>query len=88
MLNVGLKSGRRAAAGYGTTPELLMDYIHTHATKEHWNYVEGVWKVFEDIKKAEDARDLRLQGLLFRGIWTANRHSIRHNSWKVLSSHT
>ena len=63
MLNMGLKSGRqRMADGYGATPETLMDYINTHATKEHWNYVEAVWDLFRDIKNAENERDLRLQG--------------------------
>lgn len=64
MLPFGLRSGQtRMGQSYGSTPELLMDYINTHATQDHWNLVKGIWKIFRDIKTLEDEMNMRISGV-------------------------
>jgi len=61
MLNVGNGEGPKSnlaklAGGYGLKPDQVMNWIHQHATKEDWNFVQKVWDMFGEIK--EQANDM------------------------------
>ena len=56
MLNVGTKSNLvKLAKGYDLNSSAVMDWVHQHATKEDWDFVQGIWdKVFKDLKAKSD----------------------------------
>jgi hypothetical protein len=67
MLNMGTGIGKRSnlfklAEGYHLTPDEVSAWVHTHATKEDWAFVRGVWDIFEDIKKKSDTMYRSLSG--------------------------
>jgi len=53
LLNAGNSFGAKSnlmkmAKGYGLKPEEIMAWLHQHATKEDWDWAQGVWDgVFE-----------------------------------------
>jgi predicted secreted protein len=64
MLNAGTKSNiEKMAGGYKLTPEQMMNYIHEHATKEDWIFVQRIWDdIFKEIKGHSDRMYRSLTG--------------------------
>jgi hypothetical protein len=64
MLNTGTKSNLvKLARGYGRDPADVMNWIHTVAKKEDWDFVQKVWDtVFKDIKSKSDRMYRSLTG--------------------------
>jgi hypothetical protein len=67
MLNTGTGVGKKSnlyklAKGYGLEPDQVMAWVHQHATKEDWEYVQGVWDMFKDIKSRADKMYRSLSG--------------------------
>lgn len=64
MVNVGNASNLdKLARGYHTTPEAIMDWVNTHATKEDWAYARGVWKLWDEIRDKADLMSMNLHGV-------------------------
>lgn len=77
LLNVGNDSNlTKLARGYLGTVEKgdvgraqvegfkaqVMQWLHTHATKEDWDWAQGIWNTFADIKKRSDTMYRSLTG--------------------------
>jgi hypothetical protein len=67
MLNTGTGEGKKSnlykmAKGYGLEPEQVMAWVHQHATKADWDFVQGVWGIFKDIKGRADTMYRSLSG--------------------------
>ena len=59
MLNVGSNVGAKSnlaklARGYKVKPTEIMDWVNRHATQEDWEFVQGVGKIFADLKAEAD----------------------------------
>ena len=51
----GVKSNLyKRAAGYGLKPEEVMAWLHQHATKEDWDWAQGIWDMWGTIKDKGD----------------------------------
>ena len=51
----GVKSNLyKRAAGYGLKPEEVMSWLHQHATKEDWDWAQGIWDMWGTIKDKGD----------------------------------
>jgi len=63
MLNTGNEYNlSRIAKGYGLEPTEVMGWITKHATKEEWQFVQGIWNIFKDIKDRSDTMYRGLSG--------------------------
>jgi len=63
MLNTGNSSNlAKLAKGYKIEPNDVMSWVHQHATKKDWEYVQGVWDMFADIKSKADTMYRSLTG--------------------------
>jgi hypothetical protein len=63
MLNTGNESNlRKLAGGYGLEPEQVMNWVHSVANKEDWEFVQKVWDMFKDIKSKSDTMYRSLTG--------------------------
>jgi len=50
MLNAGNHQNLKVLArGYNTTPDAVLAWIDQHATKKDWEFVQGVWDIYEGI---------------------------------------
>jgi len=63
MLNTGNSSNlAKLAKGYKIEPNDVMSWVHQHATKKDWEFVQGVWDMFSDIKSKADTMYRSLTG--------------------------
>ena len=63
MLNTGNSSNlAKLAKGYKIEPNDVMSWVHQHATKRDWEFVQGVWDMFSDIKSKADTMYRSLTG--------------------------
>lgn len=63
MLNTGNSSNlAKLAKGYKIGPNDVMSWVHQHATKRDWEFVQGVWDMFSDIKSKADTMYRSLTG--------------------------
>lgn len=64
MLNTGTQSNMvKLARGYGLEPAQVMDWIHSVAKKEDWDFVQKTWdNIFKDIKAKSDTMYRSLTG--------------------------
>jgi len=63
MLNTGNSSNlAKLAKGYKIEPNDVMSWVHQHATKRDWEFVQGVWDMFSDIKFKADTMYRSLTG--------------------------
>jgi hypothetical protein len=51
------------AHGYKLKSDDVMAWIHQNATKKDWDYVQGIWDTFKDIKKQTDTMYRSLSGV-------------------------
>jgi hypothetical protein len=64
MLNVGNTSNLdKLARGYHTTPEKIMEWVNKHATQQDWDYVQKVWKLFDEIQGKDDIIAREMSGV-------------------------
>lgn len=63
MLNTGTESNLvKMAHGYGLDSDTMLDFIHQHARKEDWEFVQGTWDMFDEIKLKADTMYRGLSG--------------------------
>jgi hypothetical protein len=63
MLNVGNDSNlTKLAVGRGLKKSQVMDWIHTVAKKEDWEFVQKVWDLFGELKAKSDTMYRSLSG--------------------------
>lgn len=63
MLNSGTESNLvKMSHGYGLDSDTMLDFIHQHARKEDWEFVQGVWDLFDEIKVKADTMYRGLSG--------------------------
>lgn len=64
MMNTGTDSNMvKMARGYKLDPKDMMNWVHQHATKADWDFVQGVWdNIFKDIKAKSDTMYRSLTG--------------------------
>ena len=63
MLNTGNSSNlAKLAKGYKIEPNDVMAWVHQHASAKDWEFVQGVWNMFADIKKKSDTMYRSLTG--------------------------
>jgi hypothetical protein len=63
MLNCGTKSNLvKLARGYHLEPGQVLKWVKENARPEEWDYVEGIWKVFEEQKARSDTMYRGLTG--------------------------
>jgi len=67
MLNMG--GGRekksnlfKLAKGYDLDVDQIVKWVNDHATKEDWDFVQGVWDIFGDLKQRGDIMYRHLNG--------------------------
>jgi hypothetical protein len=64
MLNTGNDTNLvKMAHGYKLKSDDVMAWIHQNATKKDWDYVQGIWDTFKDIKKQTDTMYRSLSGV-------------------------
>lgn len=64
MLNTGNEENLiKLATGYELNPQTIMDWVHAHATKEDWDFVQGMWDIFADLKGESDSMYRRISGI-------------------------
>lgn len=64
MLHMGSESGAaKASKGFGVSEKQLMDLIDANATKQDWQWAQGMWSLFKELKKEADAMELRDTGV-------------------------
>lgn len=65
MLNMGNESNlMKLAKGYKIdNPQMIWDFVHRHATKGDWDYVQGIWDTFARLKSESDQMYRRLSGI-------------------------
>ena len=55
MLNLGSESNARVlAGGYGLEEADIVNWVNRVATKKDWDFVQGMWDIFKDIKSRSD----------------------------------
>lgn len=63
MLNTGNSSNlAKLAKGYKIEPNDVMAWVHQHASAKDWEFVQGIWDMFADIKKKSDTMYRSLTG--------------------------
>jgi hypothetical protein len=67
LLNAGNSAGPQSnlwklARGYGLEPEEVMGWLRQHATKADWDFAQGVWDLFADLKARSDEMYRSLSG--------------------------
>ena len=69
MLNMGTESNfDKLAKGYGVTRPAIEAWVDEHATARDWGFVQGVWKLFAELKARSDTMYQNLTG----GVEAAN----------------
>lgn len=64
MLNMGNDSNMsKMARGYKIEPAEMTAWVHQHATKEDWDWAQGMWDVFKDLKDEADVMYRHLSGV-------------------------
>jgi hypothetical protein len=64
MLNMGNDSNFvKMAKGYGLERAAIKAWVDQHATKADWEFVQGVWNIFSDIKVEADRMYRHLTGV-------------------------
>lgn len=67
MLNTGNRGKRsnleKLLNGFEIEEKPLFDWINKHATKEDWDWVQGMWDIMEDLKQESDSMYARLSGV-------------------------
>jgi len=63
MLNTGNSSNlAKLAKGYKIEPNDVMAWVHQHASKKDWEFVQGIWDMFADINKKSETMYRSLTG--------------------------
>lgn len=64
MLNMGNESNiTKVTKGFGVDAGVVWDLIHDNATKADWQWVQGIWDIFAELKPLADAMQLRDTGV-------------------------
>jgi hypothetical protein len=64
MLDTGNRSNlEKRARGYQVDPGDVMSFVHRNATKEDWEWVQGVWDIFAHVKAKADLMYSELAGI-------------------------
>lgn len=64
MLNLGNDGNMsKMARGYKVEPTAMWAWVHQHATKEDWDWAQGMWDVFADLKSEADVMYRHLSGV-------------------------
>lgn len=64
LLNVGNDSNLdKLARGYKVPKEQILAWVHQHATKEDWDWAQGMGDIFAELKKESDVMYRHLSGV-------------------------
>lgn len=64
MLNMGNESNiKKVVEGFSVPETQVWDLINRHATKQDWQWVQGVWDIFAHLKPEADAMQARDTGV-------------------------
>ena len=64
MLNTGNDTNLvKMAHGYKLKSDDVMAWVHQHATKQDWDFVQGIWDTFKEIKRDTDTMYRSLSGV-------------------------